>query len=594
LERDSFVSLAELKVLLVRQCGLRTIELGAFNGLSELTTLTLSGNEISEIIPGTFESLGKLERLDLSYNTLEHLDIDVFSGLVNLKYVSLEQNQLQYLLPDTFLGLPNIKHISLHNNPGLQIPTDSNFINSHSLSHLDIVKCKVSSLSVETIANVSALERLDMRGNNLKTVDINILRALPKLSELNLDDNPLQCDCQLQEVWRWFEDHEIVTGKWHSAPKCDTPSEVAGMWWGVLEKGECIQGNIQYCGDYKNTSYTYTDIKHEVTYKYDFYKLKVNEFPIYVVPFILGTTCNVILLIIIICNKDMQTVPNMYILNLAISDIINLTVVFTEACANTILGNWFYGDLLCTFLSFCRRLSVGLTAYSVAVLSIQRYRVTVNPLHAHVYSPPTWRVTVATICGVWIVAGLIAVPSALSKYLCFYSNSSTNIPYYKRVVIFELLVSCVLPLCVIGFSYITTARHLVISSRPISEETQNPQLNTRRITAKIVLALTVVFLISFVPYHVFWAYIFCTAEVPYRLEEYGSHYSYPINTFFNWKDELELIYIISTSLLLLNSCLNPVALFCISSQFRQHLKRYLTCFIKTNSPPTDLELASRN
>jgi hypothetical protein len=58
--------------------------------------------------------------------------------------------------------------------------------------------------------------------------------------------------------------------------------------------------------------------------------LKRYQLPIYAVPFILGTTCNVILIIIIICNKDMQTVPNMYILNLATSDIIYLTILFSH------------------------------------------------------------------------------------------------------------------------------------------------------------------------------------------------------------------------------------------------------------------------
>jgi hypothetical protein len=45
-----------------------------------------------------------------------------------------------------------------------------------------------------------------------------------------------------------------------------------------------------------------------------------------------------------------------------------------------------------------------------------------------------------------------------------------------------------------------TARHLVESSRSTSEGTKNPQLETRRNTAKIVVGLTVVFLINYVPY----------------------------------------------------------------------------------------------
>jgi len=37
---------------------------------------------------------------------------------------------------------------------------------------------------------------------------------------------------------------------------CDTPSELNGMVWGALEEGQCLEGNIHYCADYKNTSYS--------------------------------------------------------------------------------------------------------------------------------------------------------------------------------------------------------------------------------------------------------------------------------------------------------------------------------------------------
>ena len=593
LEKDSFVSLTELEVLFVFRCGLNTIELGAFNGLTKLTDLGIRNNKISAIIPGTFKNMCNLERLQLRYNRLDHLDIDVFSGLYNLKIIDLTGNKLQYLHPDTFLGLPKLQHASLVRNSGLHIPTDRNFIKSHSLSRLYVSRCNINSLSVETFAKVSALELLDLKHNNLKTLDINILRALPKLSELYLESNPLQCDCQLQEVWRWCEDRNIQTALWRYVPECDTPTEVKGMWWGVLKKGQCLQGKIQYYGDYNSTIYspiTDTDTDPNTgTKEYGFVSrfLKEYQVPVYAVPFIFGTISNVIILIIIICNKDMRTVPNMYILNLAISDIIYLTVLFSEACANRISDTWLSGNFMCRFLPFFRRISVSLSAYSVAVLSIQRYRVTVNPFHIHISSPPTWRVTVATICGVWIVAALFAVPSVLSKYLCEGFEVLIHITYLQLVVIFEILVSCVLPLCVIAFTYIITALHLVKSSRSISEGTQNPQLETRRNTAKIVLGLTVAFVISYVPYHALWSYIICTSEDRFFSDSLTDILIYSNN-------ELRHTYQISTCFLLINSCLNPVALFCTSSPFRQHLKRYLTFFCKTNSSSTALELRRRN
>jgi hypothetical protein len=584
-ERDAFFSrgMTNLEILDVRFCGLRKVEFGAFNGLTNLKELTIWGNKISEIIPGTFENMISLDHLNLMYNRIEYLNSDVFSGLVNLKYIDLRGNQLQCLPPDMFLGLPNLERLILNSNPTLQVPTDRNFINSLTLSHLDISRCNVSSVSVETFANVSALERLDLSDSRLRTLDINVLRALPKLSALYLDGNPLQCDCQLQEVWRWCEDRNIWTAAGYITPECDTPSEVKGMWWGVLEKGQCLEGNIQYHEDFNSTSYSY--IETDKKYKYDVGFIKKYQVPLYAVPFIFGTISNAILLIIIIRNKDMQTLPNMYIINLAISDIIYLTVLFFDAFMNRISDTSLYSDNMCTFLPFCHRMSVGLSAYSVAVYSVQRYRVTVDPFQVRVPLRKTRRVIVATICGVWIVAALFAVPSALSKYLCvkFLLLRSTN--YYHFVVIFELIVSCVLPLCVVAFSYVMTARHLVKSSLPISEGTQNPQLKRRRIIAKTVVGLAVVFIISYVPYHTFWAYFI---------------YSEKENDFSNFTDYLDYAtykvqysYLISTIFLSVNSCLNPVALFFTSSSFREHLKRYLTCFCKTNSPPNDIVLTRR-
>ena len=587
LKKDSFVSLTELKLMDIHNSALRTIEIGAFNGLTKLTELYMEINEISEIIPGTFENMNSLRILGFYGNKLEHLNSGVFSGLVNLKYVEFREKLLRYIHPDTFLGLPNLQHVHIYDNPSLQLPTDRNFINSHSLSHLSIPNCNISQVSVGTFANVSALEWLDLSENNLRTLDINVLRALPKLSTLYLYGNPLQCDCQLQEVWRWCKDRNIQTVYRGNAPQCDTPSEVEGMWWGVLEKGQCLEDNIQYCGDYNSTSYIVTETDHEHNDKYDVEYFKQLQVPLYAFPFIFGTISNIILLIIIIFNKDMRTVPNMYIINLAISDIIYLTVLFSEACANRISDNWVEGEFMCMFLPFCRRMSVGLSAYSVTMFSFQRYRVTVNPLQVLISSKATWRVTVATIFGVWIVAVLFAVPSALSKYMCQGILTSSRKTYYQRVVIFELLVSCVLPLCVITFSYVMTARHLIKSARSISEGTQNPQLNTRRNTAKIVMGLAFVFMISYVPYHAFWTYINYT-----EVEERGLDKITDIIDLLNYR--FQHTYLISTCFLLLNSCLNPVALFCTSSPFRQHLKRYLTCFCKTNSSPNDIEIRRRS
>jgi hypothetical protein len=71
----------------------------------------------------------------------------------------------------------------------------------------------------------------------------------------------------------------------------------------------------------------------------------------------------------------------------------------------------------------------------------------------------------------------------------------------------------VFPLCVIAFSYIMTVRHLVESSSSLSEDTQNPRLNTRKNTAKVAMGHNFVFLISYVAFYIAETYLFYSINV---------------------------------------------------------------------------------
>jgi hypothetical protein len=131
------------------------------------------------------------------------------------------------------------------------------------------------------------------------------------------------------------------------------------------------------------------------------------------------------------------------------------------------------------------------------------------------------------------------------------------------------------------------ARNLVESSCSLSEETQNPRLNTRKNTAKVVLGLTVVVLISYLPYHIFDTYFL------YFSINLGI-YSATSSDEFGWVVSESHIGVILQLLLSISSCLNPVALFCTSLAFRREFKRYLTCSCIAKFLPTIFELSRRN
>jgi len=175
---ETFSNIRELEQLDLSYNYLRSVDINILKVLPKLFHLDLESNEINKIVPGVFGVNSPLEYLDLDNNKIEHLGINIFYGLVNLKYIYLQGNKLQYLHPDKFLGLPNFQRLFLSGNSGPQLLNDRQFINALSLKQLDILGCNLSSVSVETFTNVTALERLALSYNYLRSVDINILKVL--------------------------------------------------------------------------------------------------------------------------------------------------------------------------------------------------------------------------------------------------------------------------------------------------------------------------------------------------------------------------------------------------------------------------------
>jgi len=64
-----------------------------------------------------------------------------------------------------------------------------------------------------------------------------------------LNNNPLHCDCQLKELWRWCQDHNIRRDSFEGYWVCLTPN--LGVVWRVLDEIQCTQVNMSNNVEYK-------------------------------------------------------------------------------------------------------------------------------------------------------------------------------------------------------------------------------------------------------------------------------------------------------------------------------------------------------
>lgn len=130
---------------------------------------------------------------------------------------------------------------------------------------------------------------------------------------------------------------------------------------------------------------------------------------------------NSIVCYLVYAYKRMRTIPNYFLVNLAISDIIMaiFCIPFTFV-ANLLLNYWPFGETMCPLVNYLQVMSVFLSAYTLVAMSFERYIVIVHPFKPRI----TTRKTTFVIIIIWILALSIPVPTLLKSKVHYYSNTS--------------------------------------------------------------------------------------------------------------------------------------------------------------------------
>ncbi|XP_049817471.1 neuropeptide CCHamide-2 receptor [Aethina tumida] len=300
----------------------------------------------------------------------------------------------------------------------------------------------------------------------------------------------------------------------------------------------------------------------------------------YIVPvlffiiFVVGVIGNGTLVIIFIRHRAMRNVPNTYIFSLALAD---LLVIITCVPFTSILYTveyWPWGVVVCKVSETAKDISIGVSVFTLTALSAERYCAIVNPLRRLQTKP----MTVLSAALIWVLAATFSLPDAINSRLdymeidrnktlvfCSPFPNITDVDSYKKYsIVIKSLVYYIIPLAIIACFYVLMAIRLHHSANEMPGEIRGTQsvaqAKARRHVARMVLIFVFLFFICFLPHHVFMLW--------FHLNE---------NALNEYNDWWHAIRIIGFCLSFLNSCVNPVALYCVSGVFRSHFNRYLCC-----------------
>lgn len=213
-----------------------TVEDGAFQGLVNLKMLHLASNRMNKInIRATmFRGLTALETLDLSLNRIKYLHYGElksppFSLLPSLKILIISAQHpfgmlnipsnflhgLKYLLafsarslniksfhPDTFIHIPQLWSLDISLNEFTTLSKEL-FHPIPRLNRLYLLKAQLQSLDFLIGANLTQLSYLQVRKNDFTVVSETMIRSLPALVYLDLQDKTFTCDCSNAWFIQW-------------------------------------------------------------------------------------------------------------------------------------------------------------------------------------------------------------------------------------------------------------------------------------------------------------------------------------------------------------------------------------------------------
>ncbi|EGW14961.1 Leucine-rich repeat-containing protein 38 [Cricetulus griseus] len=62
-------------------------------------------------------------------------------------------------------------------------------------------------LSASSVFNLESLQVLELNDNNLRSLNVATLDALPALRTVRLDGNPWLCDCDFAHLFSWIQEN---------------------------------------------------------------------------------------------------------------------------------------------------------------------------------------------------------------------------------------------------------------------------------------------------------------------------------------------------------------------------------------------------
>ncbi|XP_008333986.1 neuropeptide FF receptor 1 like 2 [Cynoglossus semilaevis] len=150
--------------------------------------------------------------------------------------------------------------------------------------------------------------------------------------------------------------------------------------------------------------------------------------------FLLCMVGNILVCLIVLENHRMRTVTNLFILNLAISDLLVGIFCIPTTLVDNLITGWSFSNTVCKMSGFVQGVSVSASVFTLVAIAVERFRSIMYPLQ------PKATVLVAklAIFFIWVLAVAMMCPAVMaltvkkfpSHYIVYDDDFNHTLPVY--------------------------------------------------------------------------------------------------------------------------------------------------------------------
>ncbi|XP_071386159.1 somatostatin receptor type 2 [Centroberyx affinis] len=267
-----------------------------------------------------------------------------------------------------------------------------------------------------------------------------------------------------------------------------------------------------------------------------------------------GLCGNALVIYVILRYAKMKTVTNIYILNLAVADVLCM-MSLPFIAMQLALVHWPFGEALCRVIMTVDSLNQFTSIFCLTVMSIDRYLAVVHPIKSTKWRKP--RVAKLINLTVWGVSLLVNLPtmifSGLNKVpVCGIVWPEPQQVYYTAFMFYTFFVGFFLPLAVICMCYLLII--VKVKSSGMRVGSTKRKRSERKVT-RMVSIVVAVFVLCWLPF-----YVFNITSVTSSIKSTSAV-----------KSTFDFVVVLGYA----NSCANPILYAFLSDNFKKSFQNVL-------------------